>query len=211
MPIYYIQYKYTGLVIDLWVGKAPGDNLTKVDIIFEKAKVETCEWVHVFFCDWFKGWRGVTVTFTRLCVLSVDLRRRFDILLWLQRAEQDSCYSTKASKCSVWSLFRMNHTDLISRITLPSPLHDLLEALCRSDREISALVFQLDCELSVTFWTLYRWYFSLFGLTFFLSRRSCSSFWKCFSLSMRWRSASSRAFASASSLWNKEDTNMKQI
>lgn len=111
----------------------------------------------------------------------------------------------------VWSLFRMNHTDLISRIALPSPLHDLLEALCRSDREISALVFQLDCELSVTFWTLYRWYFSLFGLTFFLSRRSCSSFWKCFSLSMRWRSASSRAFASASSLWNKEDTNMKQV
>lgn len=52
---------------------------------------------------------------------------------------------------------------------------------------------------SVTFWTLNL----VFLLTFFLSSRSCSSFWKCFSLSRRWRSASSRALASASSLWKK--------
>lgn len=36
-------------------------------------------------------------------------------------------------------------------------------------------------------------------LTFFLSSRSCSSRWKCFSRSRRCRSASSRALASASS------------
>lgn len=39
------------------------------------------------------------------------------------------------------------------------------------------------------------------ALTFFLSSRSCSSRWKCFSRSWRCRSASSRALASASSLW----------
>lgn len=38
-------------------------------------------------------------------------------------------------------------------------------------------------------------------LTFFLSSLSCSSFWKCFSLSSRCFSASSRAFASASSFY----------
>lgn len=38
------------------------------------------------------------------------------------------------------------------------------------------------------------------ALTFFLSSRSCSSRWKCFSRSRRCRSASSRALASASSL-----------
>lgn len=38
--------------------------------------------------------------------------------------------------------------------------------------------------------------------TLFLSSLSCSSFWKCFSLSTRCFSASSRALASASSFWN---------
>lgn len=42
------------------------------------------------------------------------------------------------------------------------------------------------------------------ALTLFLSSRSCSSFWKCFSRSRRWRSDSSRVLASASSLWNKK-------
>lgn len=42
----------------------------------------------------------------------------------------------------------------------------------------------------------------MYGPTFFLSSLSCSSFWKCFSLSRRCFSASSRALASASSFWN---------
>lgn len=40
-------------------------------------------------------------------------------------------------------------------------------------------------------------------ITFFLSRRSCSSFWKCFSLSCRALSASSRTRAS-SSFWKQK-------
>lgn len=113
--------------------------------------------------------------------------------------------SVQSGACFEWI------TPTLSPASLFRVLFMISSRRCADQTEISALVFQLDCELSVTFWTLYRWYFSLFGLTFFLSRRSCSSFWKCFSLSMRWRSASSRAFASASSLWNKEDTNMKQV
>lgn len=95
------------------------------------------------------------------------------------------------------SLFKRSHTNLISCITFPGPLHDLLEALCRPQiSELAADVFSelTDCVNPVLL------------LTFFLSSRSCSSFWKCFSLSCRWRSASSRAFASASSLWKKGKT-----
>lgn len=40
--------------------------------------------------------------------------------------------------------------------------------------------------------------------TFFLSSLSCSSLWKCFSLSRRCFSASSRALASASSFWKQK-------
>lgn len=135
------------------------------------------------------------LTLTELCVLAIHLWRSFDVLLWSRRTKRGLLFQTQTRSLVSSSLFKKAHTNLITCITFPSPLHDLLKALCRSDRD------QLESCWTRAWpeWLSEPWH--VFLLTFFLSSRSCSSFWKCFSLSRRWRSASSRALASASSLW----------
>lgn len=86
-------------------------------------------------------------------------------MLWLPSAiikNKKTFVVSKSTDSQVSSrLFKRNHTNLISCITFPSPLHDLLEALCRSDTEISELAAGVFLGGSVTFWTLKMSFFFL--------------------------------------------------